>query len=870
VTSAKLALQEIQIGIKDLRTLNQSESAPFEITTQLGGGGSVSLKGAIDLAQSQVVTDVTVDQVSLPALQDFAQSILAGQIAAGTFGAHAKVQAQFASNHFNLHVGSAAGSIENFDIRFPREQQDPVKWERLTLTLSEADLASRRATVKEIRSEGLYLFVRREHDGKLSLASLLAPPASPAPEIAAGSAEGRGDGQIPHAGLQKNERSAPVRTGETASVAPKNPWQYRIESAVIERAEIRGEDEAAPHRVSVALTGFNVHLQNISSDLAEQAELETDGVINQKGKFRISGTVAPMPLKANLHVLTRGIDCAVADPYVSKQLNIALERALLSMNGAVAVDQEQRTLRLSYRGDAELGKVVILDRVTRGPLLRWRRFGANAINFEIGAGQPKIHVGTLALSDFSASILLNKDGHLNLRDITAGGQSPPSSQPQGEASERLLNPMPSSRPTPSVLEAGANVAATGAATATPPHPISADIEVRRITLQGGNIRYADNFIRPNYSANLTDISGKIGAFGTRSTAPAEVALMGQINGNSPINIDGSINPLVPMAFLDIKAKANGIELTEFTPYSTKYTGYPIIKGSLTVDVHYLLDQQKLTAENHIFIDQLTFGDKVENSTATNLPIRLAVSLLKDARGQIDVRVPVSGSLNDPHFSPGSAILHALANLIVKAATAPFSLLASAIGTGKGGADEDYSHIVFAPGLATVTAANKTKLDSLAKALKNRPALKLNIVGRVDPRFDVSGLREAMLTSTVRAQKIKDIGGDESEGSTEDQVSAGQYNKYLTRAYKAADFSKPRNAIGLTKSLPPDQMKKLMIEHINVTNDDLRKLAVGRADAVQKALAAEVEPSRLAVLAPKLNADDIKDPSQTTRVDLSFQ
>src|SRR5262249_46383272 len=155
-----------------------------------------------------------------------------------------------------------------------REQQDRVKWERLSLTLSEADLASRHATVKEIRSEGLYLFMRREHDGKLSLASLLSPPASPAPEIVAGSAEGRGGGQIPRAGLQKNERSAPVRTGETTSVAPKNPWQYRIESAVIERAEIRGEDEAAPHPVSVALTGFNVHLQNISSDLAEQAEIE--------------------------------------------------------------------------------------------------------------------------------------------------------------------------------------------------------------------------------------------------------------------------------------------------------------------------------------------------------------------------------------------------------------------------------------------------------------------------------------------------------------------------------------------------------------------------------------------------------------------
>jgi hypothetical protein len=389
-------------------------------------------------------------------------------------------------------------------------------------------------------------------------------------------------------------------------------------------------------------------------------------------------------------------------------------------------------------------------------------------------------------------------------------------------------------------------------------------------LQGGQIKYTDNFIRPNYSANLSHIGGKIGAFGTKSTAPAEVALEGQINDSSPINISGAISPLAPMAFLDLKANANGIELTDITPYSTKYTGYPITKGSLTVDVRYLLDQQKLTAENHIFIDQLTFGEKVENSTASNLPIRLAVSLLKDARGQIDLRLPVSGSLNDPHFSLGGVILHAFANLIVKAATAPFSLLASAIGAGMGGSGEDYSQIVFAPGWATVTAENRTKLDSLAKALKDRPALKLNIVGRADPRFDVDGLREATLTREVGAQKLMDIGGDKSASSPVARVSADQYNKYLAHAYKASGFSKPRNTIGLVKSLPPDQMRKLMIEHINVTNDDLRKLAVSRADAVRKALSAQVEPARLAVLAPRLNADDLKDKTKTTLVDPSFQ
>ncbi len=110
-----------------------------------------------------------------------------------------------------------------------------------------------------------------------------------------------------------------------------------------------------------------------------------------------------------------------------------------------------------------------------------------------------------------------------------------------------------------------------------------------------------------------------------------------------------------MAFVELSAKANGVELTGLTPYSAKYTGYPITKGTLTVDVHYLLDKQMLTATNHIVIDQLTFGDHVTEPNAANLPVRLAVALLADSRGLIDLNIPVSGSLNDPQFSIGAVI-----------------------------------------------------------------------------------------------------------------------------------------------------------------------------------------------------------------------
>jgi hypothetical protein len=177
-------------------------------------------------------------------------------------------------------------------------------------------------------------------------------------------------------------------------------------------------------------------------------------------------------------------------------------------------------------------------------------------------------------------------------------------------------------------------------------PLDIEIELGGMTLQGGHVNFTDNFIKPNYTADLSDMPVRSARL-SRATAPAAVALQGQVNGSAPIAINGSVNPLAPMAFVDLKAKADGVELTGLTPYSAKYTGYPIVKGTLTIDVHYLLDQGQLTADNHLFIDQFTFGDRVESRDATTLPVWLAVALLKNARGEIAVDVPVTGSLSDP-------------------------------------------------------------------------------------------------------------------------------------------------------------------------------------------------------------------------------
>ena len=194
----------------------------------------------------------------------------------------------------------------------------------------------------------------------------------------------------------------------------------------------------------------------------------------------------------------------------------------------------------------------------------------------------------------------------------------------------------------------------------------------------------------------------------RSEFLPTLSVQAALDDDSPVDIDGSINPLQPVAFLDIKGKANAVELTRLAAYSTRYTGYPITAGKLDMDVHYMLDNRKLDADNHIFITQLTFGARNESPGIKHLPVKLAVALLKDTQGNIDVNVPVSGSLDDPQFSLGGLIWRAFGNLIAKAVTAPFRLLARAFG----GNHEDLGYVEFAPGSAVLDTRAQERLGGL--------------------------------------------------------------------------------------------------------------------------------------------------------------
>ena len=355
-----------------------------------------------------------------------------------------------------------------------------------------------------------------------------------------------------------------------------------------------------------------------------------------------------------------------------------------------------------------------------------------------------------------------------------------------------------------------------------------------------------------------------------STEPATMTLAGKIDDDAPVEIGGRLNPLAPKLFLDIKGSTKGVDLPRLTPYSVKYAGYPIVKGKLSMDVSYKIEDEKLNANNHLFLDQLTFGEKVESPTATKLPVLLAVSLLTNSKGEIDINLPISGTLNDPKFSIGGIIIQVIVNVLTKIVTAPFALLASAFGGG-----EELGYVEFAAGSAMLAAEQTKRIDTLAKALNERPALKVDIIGRVDPAADTDGARKAKLDSKLRAAKVRQTvrAGGDSVDPSKVTITEQERPALIAAVYDDEKIpDKPRNFIGIAKTIPASEMETLLVAHLAVTPEDLRALANQRATVVRNRLEAEgkVPRERLFLVEPKLDAAGIKDTGAKTRVDFSLK
>lgn len=649
----------------------------------------------------------------------------------------------------------------------------------------------------------------------------------------------------------KVQAQTPTPASETtaAKAATDAPWVVRVGELALQGGAVAFADNAQPRPVALEVSALDVSAKNLATDsgkpgafsLSARAAAGKGNAKSAAGKIDYQGTLALQPLATQGKLDATRVPLHGLDGYLAQQLAIELLRADVGFRGQVAFAQSDKGASLKLAGDAAIEDLKANSTAASTPmteaqvgeeLLAWKSLNLRGLNVATAPGTaPKVQVGETSLQDFFARITINEAGRINLRDIVKGEpQTPPVTAATAAASAPVPSASAASAPQP------VHTAARD--------PLAPVVQFGPMSLVNGKVLFSDFFIKPNYSADLTELTGKLGAFSSEAPGSepqlAALELLGRAEGSASLEVSGQLNPLAQPLALDIAGKVRDLDLPPLSPYSVKYAGHGIERGKLSVDVTYkVLPNGQLTASNRIVLNQLTFGEPVAGAP-NSLPVRLAAALLADRRGVIDLDLPISGSLNDPQFRIGPVIGKIILNLIGKALTSPFSLLASAFGGG-----EEMSSVAFAPGSATLSPEAQQNLGKVAKALVDRPALKLTVTGTANLEAEREGLQRERLQQLVRAEKRR------AQPDSTEPVTADEYPALLKAAYGRASIPKPRNLVGIAKDLTVPEMEALLMANQPATEAMAAELAAQRGHAVQSYLAAQKLPAeRLFLAAPK--------------------
>jgi hypothetical protein len=834
-------LDRVVLDVKGLDAGAKAPAATWQLDVADQHGMTLRASGQAQLARQQVEAKLALDQAAVqPWLAPLAQSLslpLTVQQGALSLQAQlsARLQADPAATSPELAgpgVHLSGGSLRLSGVQTQATAtgvRDQIKLGELAvegadahLSLATAQPGLRRLSLEAVTLSGLDAQVTRGRQGQwLGMAPSRAAPA------------------------------AARRTSTQSTEAELPPVTVKLLRCQDCRVQLTDQSVSPAARLSLQRTELSV--ANASTDLRQPLKVDLRTQAQGQGQVNFQGEVRPQPLSVQGQVGLAAVDLRVLQSYLDPHLNIRIARARAQAAGRVQVhDDARRGLSVRYQGRVGLSDLRLQDRVNEAAFVSWRSLSLDGTDLAWANGQVNANLGRIALNEFYGRVIINPDGQLNLARIASrevGAQPASLTTPESAASA----PQRAEAPSAPASAASAVAAAPAAANAVP-----MKLRWQGIKLSKGRVDFTDNYIKPNYSADLTRIEGTISAVASDKPEPATVDVSGAVDDGAPLKITGQLHPLGPRLFTDIQGSAKGIELTRLTPYAARYAGYAIEKGSLSMTVHYKIDGGKLEAQNQIFLDQLTFGDKVDSPDATKLPVLFAVSLLKNRHGEIDINLPISGSLDDPQFSVGGIIWRVIVNLITKAVMAPFSLLS-------GGGDE-LGFVPFAPGSAELSEAARSRLDTLASKLDDRPALKLEATGRADPAVDVPGLRAAHVDRLMRVAKAK----AQKQPVAEVSISPEEKAQWLTAAYKAADIKKPRNLVGLAKTLPPAEMEALLQAAAPVNDAALKSLADHRGDAVKAYLSSKIPPERVLLTASKVGTSglpDDKGPSSRVQFDL---
>ncbi len=694
-------LGPLSFALTDFRTAGARRGAPYQFEAVTEAGERLSWTGTLNADPVSSAGELRLENILLAKYAPYYADLMQADLSEGKLFLRGRYELNLAEGSRVMKLIDGALQLRNVKVTERATRESLVELAALDIAGVTADALTRQAAIDTVTFTGGAVRARREKDGTLNLLALL----TPAPG------------------------AAPTQAAPAAAPAAAKPPEFMIGEVALKDCSVELTDLAAPRPAQLSLAGIQFSLKKVT--LAEGAVMPLSLALNwaPQGAVKVDGTVTLKPeLKADLKIEAAALAILPLSPYLEEFINARITQGSVSSSGAVQVAMVGGVPAVTFDGGVMVEKLGLVDGVHNEELAG---FGSLALNGLKAATAPQLTVSLaeVAVAAPYARVLVNKDGTLNLAGLAkteaagTGGLSRPDSATDAGLSGYKTPPT------------------NATASALP------KIEIGKVVITGGDFTLTDRSLEPNVRMAVNQFGGTIAGLSSENLARADVDLKAAVDGAGPVIIKGQLDPLGAKKFVDLKIDFRNVDLLPLSPYSGKYAGYELARGQLSVDVQAKLDGKQLDATNIITLNQFTFGAPVESPAATKLPVRLGVALLKDLNGQIVIDVPMSGSIDDPNLRLGKVVLRVVVNLLTKAAVSPFALLGSMFG---GGGDE-LAFQEFAPGGSDLQAAEIKKLETMVKALTNRPGLSVALEGGYDGPADTYALRQKKLVALVRGR-----------------------------------------------------------------------------------------------------------------------
>lgn len=775
------AVTDIDFTVRELSTAVE-EGSPYELLLVTERNGILRWRGELSLARGDSRGDFQVADLDLRPFHRYLAQDLAFDLESALLELTGSYRADWSAEP-RLILTDGALQLRELSV-LPRDRQalagTGVALGRLELDDITVDSGARRAAARELLVERLDTRAVLA-DGRLSLQAL-----------------------VPMADAE------PAAATATAPAAPTgaDAWQFALDRAAVRGASLTLENDYT-QPATLAVTPLDLELRDLSYPAAGSSTVALDLTLNGDSRLRVDGRIDTGSGSGSLDYALERLPLPLGNPALTELVNADVVAGSLSLRGA-ADFEDFAPAQVRATVDVPDFSLLIHGREERA--VSWNALTVPDIDLDLP--ERRLETGIVTLSGYRGRLHILDDGSIN---VQLALRDAPAVPPVDESGTRA--------------DGGAEV----------PEATPWDAAVAGVEIDDASIDFEDDSLPLSFRTLIEGIGGSIGAVATRSTQPTAVALNGTVDGYAPVRIAGAVAPFAPAPDVAITVSFQGIDIARLTPYVGTYAGYRVDSGTLNLDLDYSLAGARLRGDNRAVISQMQLGAPFDSERAVKLPLKLAIALLKDSRGIIDLDVPVEGDVDDPSFRLGKVIGRAIANVITNIATAPFKLLASLAGS-----KEDLRFVAFQAGEAALVAPAASKLDALAAALDKRPALRLLALGTTDDA-DLAALRAATLREQLLAAGLP----ADALAARDERWAAAIAERYVALATAPL----PDDA-----ELPaPDAQYDAVVAAVPVGWEALDRLAKERATAVKRHLvtAGGIAADRIAIggSAPAQGAED---------------